>query len=74
MTLSQARNLYEHGVITDFEVWQCVGNYVLTVKIGNSSESIDTARGKQKLYKNFETVLNDYTYITSKEVREISIR
>ncbi|WP_262444822.1 hypothetical protein [Acinetobacter haemolyticus] len=44
MTLSQARNLYEHGVITDFEVWQCVGNYVLTVKVGNSSESIDTAR------------------------------
>ena len=30
-------------------------------------------RGKQKLYKKFESALNDFAYITGKECKEISL-
>lgn len=65
--------MYEHGFVKTIKVWQFIGNYTLVIYVGDNAQTINTARGQQKLYKKFESVLNDFTYITGKECKEIAL-
>lgn len=73
VTINEAKNMFDHGFVKSIKVWQFIANYTLVVYVGDNAQTINTARGQQKLYKKFESVLNDFAYITGKECKEISL-
>lgn len=71
MNLQMARNMYTYKSIKKIYFGVFMGGYVIQLDMGGSTDTVETSRGKQKMYKTFETVLNDYKYITGREINLI---
>ncbi|WP_047429779.1 hypothetical protein [Acinetobacter sp. neg1] len=74
LTISEAKSLYEHGVINQIRVDVMLGDFVLMVKTDITERPIRTHRYEYKKYKSLDAILKDYQYITSQEVKSLILK
>jgi hypothetical protein len=78
MQINQAAELYHSGVIKGFSAVRpslVEDGWLLALSLGSSAQSfIQTARGKDKVYKSFDSLSQDLKRITGKLPKSMSIQ
>ena len=67
MEISTVRVCYENGLVEDFIFHTYFSGFTMSFYLKGNLRTVCLARGGQKIYKTFESLLKDYKYITGQD-------
>lgn len=74
LTISEAKSLYDHGVVKQVRIDVILGDFILMIKTDVQDRPIRTHRYEYKKYKSLDAILKDYQYITSQESKTLILK